>query len=85
MGECLACVGLRLSIMYSGTGAHVPGLVSSFETQRYWAQIPVDLIYVIGGCAYKVLQTVQKPGVCSAVFGTVHYKAPLNSFKKSRA
>ena len=83
MGECLACDGLRLSIMYSGTGAHVPGLVGSFETQRYWVQIPVDLIF--GGCAYKVLQTVQKPGLCSAVFGTVHYKAPLNSFKNSRA
>ena len=32
------------------------------------------------GCAYTVLQTVQKPGVYSAAYGTVHYKEPLKSF-----
>ena len=31
-----------------------------------------------------VLQTVQRPGVCSAVCGTVHYKMPLKSFDKGR-
>ena len=25
------------------------------------------------GCAYTVLQTVRRAGVCSAVYGTVHY------------
>ena len=25
------------------------------------------------GCAYAGLQTVQKPVVCSVVYGTVHY------------
>ena len=25
-------------------------------------------------CAYTVLQTVRRPGVCSAVYGTMHYK-----------
>ena len=35
-------------------------------------------------CAYTVLQTLQKPGVCSAVCGTVHYKEPLKSFDMSR-
>ena len=24
-------------------------------------------------CAYTVLQTTQRPGVCSAIYGTVHY------------
>ena len=33
------------------------------------------------GCAYTVLQTVQRHGVCSAVYGTVHYKEPLKSFE----
>ena len=36
-------------------------------------------------CAHTVLQTVPIPGVCSAVYGTVHYKEPLKSFDKSRA
>ena len=35
--------------------------------------------------AYRfVRQTVQRPVVCSAVYGTVHYKEPLKSFDKSR-
>ena len=33
-----------------------------------------------GGCAYTALRTVQRPGVCSDAYGTVHYKEPLNSF-----
>ena len=37
------------------------------------------------GCAYTVLQTIQRPGVNSAAYGTVHYKEPLKSFDKSRA
>ena len=30
--------------------------------------------YVSSDCAYTVLQTVQRSGVCSAVYGTVYYK-----------
>ena len=37
------------------------------------------------GCACTVLQTVQRHGVCSDVYGTVHYKEPLKLFDKSRA
>ena len=33
------------------------------------------------GCAYTVLQTVQKHEVYSAAYGTVHYKESLKSFK----
>ena len=35
------------------------------------------------GCAYTVLQTVQRPGVYSAAYGrpTVLYKEPLKSFE----
>ena len=29
-------------------------------------------------------KAVERSGVCSAVYGTVHYKAPLKSFDKSR-
>ena len=33
------------------------------------------------GCAYTVPQTVQRHGVYSAAYGTVHYKEPLKSFE----
>ena len=33
---------------------------------------------------YRVLRTDQRPGECSAVYGTMHDKEPLNSFNKSR-
>ena len=33
---------------------------------------------------HTVLQTVQRPGVRSVVYGTVHYKEPLKSSDKSR-
>ena len=42
-----------------------------------------DVCYRV--CAYTGLQTVQRPGVCIAVFGAVHYKKPLKPFDKSRA
>ena len=32
-----------------------------------------------------VLQTVQMPGVCSYIYGTVYYKEASKSFEKSRA
>ena len=35
-------------------------------------------------CAYTVLQTGQRPGLRSAVCGTMHYKEPLKSFDMSR-
>ena len=31
------------------------------------------------GCAYTVLQAVQRPGVYSGAYGAVHYKEPLKS------
>ena len=46
---------------------------------------PGEVRYLSSGCAYAVLQTVQRSGVCSAVYGTVHYKKPLKSFNKTRA
>ena len=33
------------------------------------------------GCAYTVIQTVQRNGVYSAAYGTMHYKEPLKSFE----
>ena len=47
----------------------------------------ISLIILFGpdichrGCAYTVLQTVQRYGVYSAAYGIVHYKEPLKSFK----
>ena len=55
------------------------------ETQSYWFQILVGSDVNHRDCAYTVLQTVQRNGVCSDVYITVHYKEPLKSFDKSRA
>ena len=55
------------------------------ENQRYWVRIPVGSDICHRACAYTVLQTVQKPGVCSAVYGSVYYKETLKSFENSRA
>ena len=50
---------------------------------RRWPTIKPTLDVCHRGCAYTVLQSVQRAGVCSAVYGTVHYKEPLNLFDKS--
>ena len=44
---------------------------------RYQVQIPVGPDICHRGCAYAVLQTAQRYGVYSAVYGTVHYKKNL--------
>ena len=44
----------------------------------YKVLIPVGLDICHRGCAYSVLQTVQRHGVYSDVYGTVNYKEPLN-------
>ena len=51
----------------------------------YWARIPAGSNICHRGCAYTVLETVQRPGVYNAVYGTVHYKEPLKSLDKSKA
>ena len=48
---------------------------------RYQVRIPGGPDICLRGCAYTVLQTVQRNGVYSAVYGTVHYKEPLKSFE----
>ena len=42
-------------------------------------RIPIGTDICHRGCAYTVLQTVQMHGVYNAVYGTVHYKEPLES------
>ena len=54
-----------------------PGLV----TWGYQVRIPVGADICHRGCAYTVLQAVQRHGVYSAAYGTVHYKKTLKSFK----
>ena len=44
-------------------------------------RIPVETDICHRGCAYTVLQTVQRHGVYSAAYGTVQYKEPLKSFE----
>ena len=48
---------------------------------EYQVRIPVGKDICHRGCAYTVLQTVQKHGVYSVAYGTVHYKEPLKSFE----
>ena len=50
-------------------------------TWMYLVRIPVWKDICRRGCAYTVLQTVKRPGVYSAAYGTVHYKEPLKSFE----
>ena len=50
-------------------------------TWRYHVRIPVGPDICHRGCAYTVLLNVQRPGVYSAAYGTVHYKEPLKSFE----
>ena len=60
-----------------------------FEVYSDWGLQPVvtrlesrsGRIFVIVVCAYTVLQTVQRHGVYSAAYGTVHNKEPLKSFE----
>ena len=50
-------------------------------TWGYQVRIPVGPEICHRGCAYTVLQTVQRHGVYSAAYGTVHYKDPFKSFE----
>ena len=50
-------------------------------TWMYQARIPVGSDISHRGCAYTVLQTVQRHGVYSAVYDTVHYKESLKVFE----
>ena len=48
-------------------------------TWRYQARIPVRTDIYHRGCAYAVLQTVQRHGVYSDAYGSVHYKKSIKS------
>ena len=47
----------------------------------YQVRIPVGMDICHRGCAFTVLQTVQRHEVYSAAYGTVHYKEHLKSFE----
>ena len=49
------------------------------KTQRYLVRIPAGSDVCHRGCAYTVLQTVQRLGVYSAVYDTTYNKEPLKS------
>ena len=42
------------------------------ETQMYWARSPVGWDDRHRDCAHEMPQTVQRPGLCSALCGTVY-------------
>ena len=54
-----------------------------FVTWGYQVRISVGPDMCHRGCAFTVLQTVQRHGVYSSAYGrpTVHYKEPLKSFE----
>ena len=49
------------------------------RSYRYQVRIPVVADICHRGCAYTVLQTLQRRGVYNAAYGTVQYKEPLKS------
>ena len=66
------------NIILAGPGGSFGSVVA-----RNWFRIPAGSDVCHQGCAYTVLQTVQKLGVRSVVYGTVHYREPLKSFDRS--
>ena len=50
---------------------------------RSGGRFVIEVVHNIHKCRF-VLQTVQRHGVCSTVYGTVRYKEPLKLFDKSR-
>ena len=50
-------------------------------TWRYQVRVPVGPDICHRGCAYTVLQTIQKPGGYSAAYGSANYKQQLKSFE----
>ena len=60
--------------VYAAGSTMVPHRVESV-----WRGSTISLISIFLLCINKVLQTVQRPRVCSAVYGTVHNKEPLKS------
>ena len=56
----------------------------SHETQRYWVQIPAGSDVCHRGFAYKVLESVNRHGVCSAVC-TVRAEQEQSRAEQSRA
>ena len=50
-------------------------------TWGYQARIPGGTDICHRGCAYTVIQTVQRQGVYSAAYGTLYYEEPLKSFE----
>ena len=60
-------------LIRSGSGSALRGRTTEFESR-------LGRMFVIGVCAYTVLQTVKIHRVCNAVYGTVHNKKNLNLF-----
>ena len=50
-------------------------------TWGYQVRISVEANICHRGCAYPMLQIVQRHGVYNTAYGTVHYKEPLKSFE----
>ena len=73
------CCGVVLTSLVTSPMAHSYRL--GLVTWGYEVRIPVGMDICHRGCAYKVLQIVQRHGVYSAVYGTVHYTEPLKSFE----
>ena len=66
-------------VQYSAPMAHSYRL--GLVTWRNQARIPVGTDICHRGCAFAVLQTVQRHGVYRAAYDTVHYKEPLKTFE----
>ena len=67
--------------MSMGPAPMAPSYRLGLVTWGYQIRFPVGTDICHRGCAYTELQTVQRHGVYSAAYGTVHYKEPLKSFE----
>ena len=77
----LSLWNILVSIDFCSAGPDGSFVSSGLVTWRYQVRIPVGPDICRCGCAYTVLQTVQRPGMYSAAYGTVHYKEPSKSFE----
>ena len=76
-------IKLSIPVLYKKPSLIAHSVRLWLQYQRYRVRIPARSDVCHWGCAYTVCQTVQRPGLRSAVYGTMHYEDTFKSFKKS--
>ena len=71
------CLVLCESLTGKGPASMANSYRLGLVTWGYQVRIPVGTDICHRGCAYTVLQAVQRHGVYSAAYGTEHYTEPM--------